>query len=131
MASDKSSLYRQLDIETRVHNATPLELVQMLYQGLLTAMLAALGAMQRGDMAEKGKMITKALAIIGGLRDTLDDSVASDLPYNLDRLYDYWQRQLLHAHAQNSEQPLMEVIELVKTVKSGWDDLVKQSKQSR
>ncbi len=126
----KSRLYQQLDLETRVQNASQLELVQLMYQGVLTALLQAVGAMQRGNIEEKGKLITKALSIIGGLRDTLDQSVASDLPYNLDQLYDYWQRKLVSAHAHNDEAVLLEVIDLVKIVKSGWDDLVRDSRQS-
>ncbi len=122
---DKSSVYRQLDLQTRIESATPLQLVQMQYQGLLASLLEARGAMERKDHAQKGKMMTRALAIVSALRDTLDKSVEGELPVNLDRLYDYWQRQLINAHAHNDQAPLDEVIELVKTVKSGWDEVSK------
>jgi flagellar protein FliS len=74
-------------------------------------------------MEVRGAATTKAINIISGLRDSLNPSVDSNLPYDLDRLYDYMQRRILEAHAQNDVAALSEVVELLRTLKSGWDGI--------
>jgi flagellar protein FliS len=68
------------------------------------------------------------MGIISGLRASLDMSVPdTNLPENLDNLYDYMGRRLLEASALNKAEIVTEVIELLRTVKSGWDGIESQS----
>lgn len=97
-------------------------------EGALERLNGAKAAMDRGDTATKGAMIGKAMAIISGLRSSLDMSVeGTDLPDNLDNLYDYMGRRLLAASAANNGEMVVEVIDLLKTIKSGWDGIAPQS----
>ena len=114
--------YRQLGLETQINNASPHRLIQLLMDGALERMNGAKAAMERGDSATKGVLIGKAMGIISGLRSSLDMSVeGTDLPERLDDLYDYMGRRLLEASTFNKVEMLAEVIDLLKTVKSGWD----------
>lgn len=116
--------YRQLGLETQVNNANPHRLIQLLMEGALERLNGAQAAMERGDPATKGVLIGKAMGIISGLRSSLDMNVeGSDLPERLDNLYDYMGRRLLEASTQNSSDMVGEVIDLLKTVKSGWDGI--------
>jgi flagellar secretion chaperone FliS len=116
--------YRQLGLETEVNNATPHRLVQMLMEGALERLVAAQSAMERGDAATKGALIGKALGIISGLRSSLDMSIEeTSLPENLDNLYDYMGRRLLEASTYNKVELVAEVTGLLRTVKSGWDEI--------
>jgi flagellar protein FliS len=119
--------YRELGLETQINNASPHRLIQLLMDGALERMNGAKSAMERGDAATKGVLIGKAMGIVSGLRSSLDMSVeGTDLPERLDDLYDYMGRRLLEASAFNKVEMLTEVIELLKTVKSGWDAIEPQ-----
>jgi flagellar secretion chaperone FliS len=116
--------YRQLGLETQINNATPHRLIQMLMEGALERLVAAQSAMERGDTAAKGALIGKALAIISGLRSSLDMSIEeTHLPENLDNLYDYMARRLLEASTFNKADLISEVVGLLRTIKSGWDGI--------
>lgn len=119
----KASIYKQVDLKTRIEDASPHRLVQMLFEGALGAIAEARGATLREDIAAKGQMVTKAVNIISALRDSLNMDVGNELPYDLERLYDYMQRRLLEAHARNKVEWLEEVAELLQTLKSGWDEI--------
>ena len=120
--------YRQLGLETQINNASPHRLIQLLMDGGLERLNGAKAAMERGDAATKGVLIGKALGIISGLRSSLNmDIEGTDLPERLDNLYDYMGRRLLEASTFNKVEMLVEVIDLLKTVKSGWDGIEPQA----
>ena len=120
--------YRQLGLETQINNASPHRLIQLLMDGALERMSGAKAAMERGDAATKGVLIGKAMGIISGLRSSLNMSVeGTDLSERLEDLYDYMGRRLLEASTFNKVEMLSEVIELLKTVKSGWDAIEPQT----
>ena len=123
MSLNPLSQYKQVDLETRVANASPHKLIQMLYEGAIERLSIAKGALDREDMATKGIMLGKAISILSGLRDSLDKGVDSELPDNLDRLYEYMQFRLLEANRDNDQAGIEEVLGLIKTVKSGWDEI--------
>lgn len=120
--------YRQLGLETEINNATPHRLIQLLMEGALERLNGAKAAMERGDVASKGALIGKAMGIISGLRSSLDmDVEGTNLPEHLDNLYDYMGRRLLEASSFNKTEIVTEVIDLLKTVKSGWDGIEPQA----
>ncbi len=114
--------YQKLGIESEVSNASPHRLIQMLFEGALGRLAAAQGAMSRGDAAAKGELLGRAISIVAGLRSSLDMS-AGELSENLDKLYEYMNFRLLEASAQNDAEKVAEVIQLLKTLKSGWDEI--------
>jgi len=115
--------YRQLGLEAEVNNANPHRLIQLLYTGALERLAVAQGAMECKDISLKGEQISKAISIIGGLRASLDLEAPGELPANLDQLYEYMEVRLLQASTANNQELLAEVIELLKTLKSGWDGI--------
>jgi len=117
--------YRQLGIESEVSNASPHRLIQLLFEGALGRLAAAQGAIERGDTAAKGELLGKAISIVGGLRSSLDMS-AGELSERLDQLYEYVNLKLLEASTQNDAEKVNEAIKLLKTVKSGWDEIAPQ-----
>lgn len=114
--------YRRLGIESEVTNASPHRLIQMLFEGALGRLAVAQGALERGELATKGEALSKAIGIISGLRSSLDMSTG-ELAENLDRIYEYINFRLLEASAENDVEKVIEVTQLVKTLKSGWDDI--------
>ena len=117
--------YRQIDIKARVENATPGQLVVLLYEGLLTSLSETRASIVTNDLQQKGVAVSKAMSILVTLRESLNRDVAGELPHNIDRLYDYMQRKLLGVNQNLDVEELDEVIELVITLKSGWDEISK------
>jgi len=79
--------------------------------------------MQAKDFEGKGKLISKAIEIIGGLRSFLDFEKGGELSARLEGLYDYMERTLLEANAKNDVARLDEVANLLHAVKQGWDGI--------
>lgn len=113
--------YQQVSLESRVAEASPHGLIQMLMQGGLERMAQARGAIERGQMAERGELISKAIGIVGGLREALNPEQGGELAGNLDRLYGYMTERLLEANRTGDSAILDEVSGLLREVKSGWD----------
>ncbi len=118
--------YRRLGIESEVSNASPHRLIQLLFEGALGRLAAAQGAIERGDVAAKGELLGKAISIVGGLRSSLD-MAEGELSERLDQLYEYVNLKLLEASKDNDVEKVNEAIRLLKTVKSGWDEIAPQT----
>ncbi len=115
--------YSQVGVHSGVAAATPHRLIQMLMEGALEKIAGAKGAMGRGDVPAKGAQISWAISIIDGLRMSLDMEAGGDIADNLNRLYDYMTRRLLEANLKNEAAYLDEVANLLKEIKSAWDSI--------
>ncbi len=115
--------YQKVNSHAQVSEASPHRLVQMLMEGGLDRMAQAKGAISRGDIAQKGLMLGKAIDIIGGLREGLDADKAEDPAaiQQLDELYAYMANRLTLANLRSDVEIIDEVAQLLITVKSGWD----------
>ena len=113
--------YQTVNTQAQVSDASPHRLIQMLMEGGLSRIAQAKGAMQHGQQAAKGELISKAIGIIGGLRAGLDPEQGGEIAVNLDRLYEYMTARLIEANIGNDVAILDEVSSLLRNVKSGWD----------
>lgn len=120
--------YQKVNSHAQVSEASPHRLIQMLLEGGLDRLAQAKGAMSRGDVAQKCVLITKAIDIITGLRQGLDEEKAQDPAaiQQLDSLYEYMNTRLAQANASNDPEVIDEVARLLITVKSGWDAIAPQ-----
>ncbi len=122
--------YQKVNSHAQISEASPHRLIQMLMEGGLDRMAQAKGAMSRGDIPQKVVLITKAIDIITGLRQGMDESKAEDKVafQRQDSLYEYMTIRLTQANAQNDPEIIDEVARLLITVKSGWDEIAPQVK---
>ena len=123
MSQRALSQYQQVKTTGSVEDASPHRLIQMLMQGCLQRIAEAKGAMRRKDVSAKGVAIGKSIDIVAGLQGSLNMQVGSELPRQLDALYDYMQRRLLEANLKNNEAALDEVADLMRKIKEGWDGI--------
>jgi flagellar protein FliS len=115
--------YRELGLETEVNSASPHRLIQLLFIGALDRLAVARDAIEHKNAMLKEEQIAKVIGIVGGLRASLDMTSPGELPANLDQLYEYMEVRLLEASAANDVTMLDEVVELLRTLKSGWDEI--------
>jgi len=115
--------YQKVNTQTSITDADPHKLIQLLYNGALERINMAKARMRAKDFEGKGKLITKTIEIIGGLRSFLDIEKGGDLALRLESLYDYMERTLFEANAKNDVAKLDEVADLLRSIKDGWDGI--------
>ena len=113
--------YQSVNTQAQAIEADPHRLIQMLFEGGLTRLAQARGAMERDQTALKGELLGKAIGIIGGLRQALDVQQGGEIAENLDRLYEYMTTRLMEANLKNDPAIIEEVSDLLREIKSGWD----------
>jgi flagellar protein FliS len=119
--SRPGSLYQQVGIETRLSGASPHQLVAMLFDGWMTAVAQARGAMRNGDAAAKGVAISRAVRIIEeGLRAGLDLDAGGNLARDLHDLYGHLTFRLTFANLRNDEAALEECQRLMRPLQEAW-----------
>ncbi|HSX95521.1 MAG TPA: flagellar export chaperone FliS [Hydrogenophaga sp.] len=124
-----ASVYKRVAVETGVQAADSHRLVGMLFDGLLQAVAAARGAMERGDLVVKGEQIGKAVRIVEeGLKAGLDPA-GGEMAQNLRALYAYSVRRLTEANLRNDPAALAEVATLIEPVAQAWQDIRGQALQ--
>lgn len=118
-----SALYQQTGLAGRVESADPHQLIALLLDGAIERIAQARGNLRRGDVAAKGAAVTKAVAIVGELRVSLDHKTGGEVAQRLDSLYDYITRRLLFAQLNNDEGVLAECMDLLEPVRKGWNGI--------
>lgn len=110
--------------QNRVSTADPGTLLLMLYQGAIDFLRHATASLDSGDVAEKGRCIARALAILSELLATLNLDLGGEVARNLQRLYLFMIDQITTANLTNDPQPLNDVIVLLSTLKDGWEGAI-------
>jgi flagellar protein FliS len=120
--------YANVGLETGVGAASPHELIVMLYDGALVAVLGGLTNMKAGNIAAKGAAISKAISIIdNGLRAALDKEAGGEIAAGLDALYAYMSARLLQANLNNQPEVLEEVHKLLADLRGAWSAIGPQA----
>lgn len=102
---------------------TPYQAVELLLDGALECISAAIIAQQESNVAERGKAVDTTLTIIGLLQDSLDKSLGGKLAENLDALYDYMTRRLAGVAIDKTAHSLEEVQSIVLQLREGWSQI--------
>lgn len=114
--------YQQTNKST-AQQASPYQLVAMLFQKLLDNVATAKGAISQNNFSKKGSEISNAIAIIGVLEGSLDFKEGGEVSENLASLYKFCSEQLLVASTENDIEKLEEIIQILLPIKSGWDSI--------
>ena len=112
--------YRKLEVATAIESATPHTLVDMLFEGAQQRLSRALGCISHNDIGERSRALNSAIDIINGLQASLDMEQGGDFAENLYALYEYMQRRLFRANADNDAEPVHEVLGLLSTLRGAW-----------
>jgi flagellar protein FliS len=121
MYNAKVKNYQKEALKTKVAGADRYQIIQMLMAGAIEKLVMAKVSIERNNLEAKAEHISKASAIIEGLRSCLDFEVGGEVIENLYALYSYMLDRLLDASLKNDAEIIEEVSSLVKEIKSGWD----------
>ena len=113
--------YGNVKVTTGVATANNVQLIQMLFDGLLESLSTARGHIQHNNIAEKSKAVARASRIVIGLQGALDFEKGGDLANNLNELYSYVTRRLFHVNAHNDIAVLDEIHGLMREIRDAWE----------
>lgn len=123
--------YRSVRSHGLVAEASPVRLVQIMFEQILAQLATAQGCMGRiennqpvNEVVAKGKALGKAIRLIDQLNNTLDMERGQKIAENLRALYVYMLARLTLANVTNDARVVAEVASLIQKVKTGWDQIV-------
>lgn len=113
--------YATVGLETSVMSASPEKLVSLLFAGARNNVTKAKFFLESGNVAERGKCISKALDIItAGLRASVDET-QGEVAKNLVLSYELMAHHLLLANRQSEVKHLDIVLTMLNDIGSAWD----------
>lgn len=115
--------YKQYQ-KTQVITASREKVLLMLYEGAIRFTKLAQVAMRDKKIAEKGRCISKATAILSELMATLDFKVGGQLAVDLENLYVFMIDKLIEANIHNKIECLEAVEKLLVTLHTAWRDVI-------
>jgi len=114
---------------TSIQSASREKLLLMMYEGAIKFTKLALVACEKKDIAARGYNIGRTYDIIMELTNTLDHSVGGEISGNLEQLYLYIMDQLTKSNINGDSAPLNNVIKILNTLYSGWQEAIAKVKK--
>ncbi len=123
-SANGTQAYAKIGVESAVMSASQKQLVVMLFDGTLSALVRARLFLQDGNMEGKGLSLSKAINIIeNGLKQGLAEGSGDELTDNLLGLYAYMVRRLLQANLRNDVEAIEEVEGLLRNIADAWKEV--------
>ena len=122
--------YQKSNIET----ASREQILIMLYDGAIQFLNKAKVALKNNDHETAHNNLISAQNIIQEFINSLDREIAPQLTQNLESLYEYFIRRLVHANIKKQIEPIDEVLSYLKSLKTTWEKaiiLAQKEAQSR
>ena len=115
--------YGSVKVVAGVATANNVELIMMLFDGLIESLSLARGHIQHGSIELKGKSLQRASRIVLGLQNALDQEKGGDLARNLADLYTYVVRRIIDINAYNDLQTLDEIVSMMQEIRAAWQQV--------
>lgn len=115
--------YKRVSVDSQLTSASPHRVIQMLMAGAIERLIQGKAAMEQGSIATKGERLGKALDIIISLRGCLSFDDGGEIASNLDSLYLYMIEKITAANQKNEVEHVDEVIDMLRELKSAWDQI--------
>lgn len=125
MGRRSAKAYADVGLETQVLSANPQQLITLLFQGALAAIMKARLYMQNQDVAGRGMAISKAIDIVdSGLKASVDTEVGGELANNMIATYELVIRNLLLANLNADEDALTLAQTILTNLSDAWREAV-------
>ncbi|MGE4244071.1 flagellar export chaperone FliS [Ramlibacter sp.] len=116
--------YRLIGTATSVSQADPHQLVMLLFDGAIAAILQARHALATGDTETRLATVSRAMRIIDeGLKASVETRGDAELAANLRALYEHMVSRLFIANLHHSDVPLAEVARLLGELRTAWSEI--------
>jgi flagellar protein FliS len=115
--------YQQMDINT----TSPTGLIVKLYEGAIRQARVARAHQEAGRIAERGRAIAKAMAIVSELASALDMERGGEIATNLNALYAFVNERLVDANLRGQVAPIDEAVGILATLAEAWVEIARGS----
>lgn len=115
--------------QNQVNSSSPEQILIMLYDGAIRFTAQGIEALANSDRVRKAEAISKAIAIITTLSDTLDHQIGGEIAEDLDALYNFMLQNLIQANLKNDPGPLEIVERLLRDLRSAWSEAIDIQRQ--
>lgn len=112
--------YATVDSATRVEQASPHRLIELLYEELLACLRQAQIALENGNLALKSSRLSKALSILGGLESSLDFGRGGEVARSLSGVYENVRRAVIAAGSDNDPVHLANAAGSIGEIADAW-----------
>lgn len=113
-------------LATQAQSATPLQRVVLLYDEAVRSATTAHGAMVRRDIPTRRSAVSKLMAIIAELQNTLDLERGGKIAADLDGIYTFMFSRLLDAVSKQQAEPIADVQRMLETLRGAWQQIAAQ-----
>lgn len=121
-ANRKKAGVEQQYLEEQILNASPGQLLLMLYDGAIKNVLIAKKAIGEKDYETSNNKLIRAQKIIMEFMETLDFNVYPEMAKNLLGIYEYLHYQLVQANIKHDVVLLDEVLWHLKNLRKTWNE---------
>ncbi len=118
-------MYRQQQVQHEVQQASPVQLVVMLYDRAISLSGQSLLHMEKGQMKEKGMSLNRVIEILSELQTALNLEEGGTVVQRLDDLYTFLLQQVTVANLRNDPQPISTVVNVLEELREGWREVQK------
>lgn len=113
--------YASVGLETEVLGASPTRLITLLFNGARASIMKARMHMENGNIAEKGKAISKAMDIVeSGLKASINKEAGGDVAQSLLTSYDLILHHLFTANLRNDVEKLNLAEHMLAEISDAW-----------
>lgn len=120
MDHDAYRSYQTVNLSAQTAQASPVQLVIVLMDGLLEELARARAHVDGKRHELKAKSLDKCIQILWGLSSALDTESGNEVVDNLGRLYEYCADRLSQAGFKLDVGMVDEVTRLITTLRGGW-----------
>lgn len=110
-------------LHAAVAGASPVGLVVLLYERLVTDLTRAVAAMEKGDIETRVAQMNHAFLILGQLEGSLDSSQAPEAAKMQALFYSVARAKILEAHIKSDRKLLEQQIVLLNDVRAVWEQV--------
>ncbi|AAV89276.1 flagellar biosynthesis protein FliS [Zymomonas mobilis subsp. mobilis ZM4 = ATCC 31821] len=121
--SRAAARYRDVDIDSKVMNATPHGLITLLYEELIREFNVYKSALEQGDREKRYQAQAKIFRLIGNLESSLDFEKGGEVARSLFRSYAYIRHNFGQTIKTLDPVPLKDAQKAVADLLSAWTEI--------
>ncbi len=99
-----------------------LDLVIMLYDGMVSFLMKAMSAIRNGKISDKSLYLSRVLAIAEELYSSLDREAGGEVSDRLAELYMYLMKEVSVVNLTSDLERLQKAIEIILTLREAWKE---------
>ena len=116
----------QLYSKTQVQTASSVQVVVLLYDGVIQSLKLAREGIMINNLHDKARFLDRAMAVVNELSASLDMEAGGAIATDLRRLYEYVQHEVTQANLHHDPARLDSPIRCLGIVREAWVELTRQ-----